>query len=84
MSNVSKAPSLTADGVTFNVLVEYKFHDCLVSPEALSNLSQLVGKELDLIATYKAYETKIAGVARRLVMAGVAGSPILLGPLNFR
>lgn len=84
MSNVSKAPGLTSDGVTFNVLVEYKFHDCLVSPEALSNLSQLVGKELDLLETYKAYETKIAGVARRLVMAGVTGSPILLSPQNFR
>lgn len=84
MSNVLKAPALTSDGVTFSVLVEYKFHECLVSPEALSNLSQSIGKELDLIATYSAYEAKITGVARRLVMAGVNSTPILLGPQNFR
>jgi hypothetical protein len=84
MSNVLKAPALTGDGVAFSVLVEYKFHECLVSPEALSNLSQSVDKELDLIATYSAYEAKITGVARRLVMAGVNSTPILLGPQNFR
>jgi hypothetical protein len=84
MSNVAQTPALTSDGVTFSVMVEYKLHDCLVSPEALSNLSQSTGKELDLIATFDAYAAKINGVARRLVMAGVTTSPILLGPQNFR
>jgi hypothetical protein len=84
MNNASKAPSLTADGVAFSVWVDYKCHDCLVSPEALSNLGQMGDKELDLIATYTAYESKIAGVARRLVAAGVAGTPVLVGPQYFR
>lgn len=84
MSNVPKAPGLADEGVTFTVLAEYKFHDCPVSPEALSNLSQLVGKELDSIATFKAYEARITGVAQRLALAGIAGSPVLVGPLNFR
>jgi len=84
MDNAAKAPSLTADGVAFTVWVDYKSHDCLVSPDALSNLGQMGDKELDLMATYTAYETKIAGVARRLVAAGVAGSPIFLGPRYFK
>jgi hypothetical protein len=84
MNTISKTPILTDDGVTFSVMVEYKLHDCLVSPEALGNLSQSVATDLDLIATYGAYEAKINGVARRLVMAGVTTSPILLGPKNFQ
>jgi len=84
MDNAAKAPSLTADGVAFTVWVDYKSHDCLVSPDALSNLGQMGDKELDLMATYTAYETKIAGVARRLVAAGVVGSPIFLGPRYFK
>ena len=84
MNNFFTPPCLTSDGVTFTVTVEYKFHDCLVSQEALYNLCQSDDKKLDLIATYCAYEAKIQGVARRLVTAGITGSPILLGPQNFR
>lgn len=84
MSNFLKSPCLTGDGVTFTVTVEYKEHDCVVSQEALSNLCQSADKALDLIATYEAYEKKINGVARRMVMAGITSSPIQLGPQNFR
>jgi hypothetical protein len=84
MSNSITAPCLTGDGVTFTVTVEYQSHNCLVSQEALTNLCQSDDKKLDLIATYQAYEAKIHGVARRLVTAGITGSPIMLGPQNFR
>jgi hypothetical protein len=84
MNNYHKPLGLTADGVAFSVTVEYKLHDCVVSQEALSDLCQSDDKELDMMATYGAYEARINGVARRLVMAGITGFPILLRSQNFR
>ncbi|MFI4939534.1 MAG: DUF1488 family protein [Burkholderiales bacterium] len=84
MNNITISPCLTSDGVTFTVTVDYKAHDCVISQEALSSLCQSADKKLDLIATYQAYEAKIQGIARRLVTAGITGSPIMLGPHNFR
>ena len=84
MNNTSNGPVLTSDGITFGVMVDYKWHACLLSTDALTNLNQLSVIDRDPMATYDAYETKIAGVARRLVTAGVLTSPIILGPKNFR
>lgn len=83
MSNSSTSPCLKDGGVTFTVTVEYKTHECLVSEEALSGLSQLSDTKLDSLSTYRAFEAKINGVARRLITAGITGSPILLGTRNF-
>lgn len=83
MSNNVKAPCLTSAGVEFTVTVDYKIHDCMVSSEALSSLCHSVDKNLDLLATYGAFAAKINGVARRMVMAGVNGSPLLLAAQNF-
>ena len=78
MPKASPAPRLTRNGVTFTVTVEFKEHKCLVSPETLIDLCKSQDPQLDLIATYLAYEGRIKGVARRLIAAGVPGSPVRL------
>lgn len=78
MPKSTPAPRLTRNGVAFTVTVEFKEHKCLISPETLIKLCQSQDPQLDLIATYRAYEGRIRGVARRLIAAGVAGSPMRL------
>ena len=57
-------------------------HPCLVSKEALFELSRQ-DPNLDMLKAYKAYESKIQGIARRLVTAGVPGSPLVLQSKHF-
>ena len=78
MSHALAEPRVISDGVTFTVVVEFKDYDCLVSTDALSDLSRSQDPKLDLIKVYKAYEAKIQGIARRLVTAGVTGTPLVL------
>lgn len=78
MPKSSPVPRLTRNGVTFTVTVEFREYKCLVSPETLIELCKSQDPQLDLIATYRAYEGRIRGVARRLIAAGVAGSPVRL------
>jgi hypothetical protein len=81
---ISSQPHLVHDGVAFTVYVDYVKRDCLISSEALAQLSELGAGEADPMQTYCAYEANINGVARRLVAAGVAGTPVELGVRNFR
>ncbi len=83
MSHTLAEPRATSDGVTFTVAVEFKDYECLVSTEALSDLSRSQDPQLDLLKAYKAYEAKIQGIARRLVTAGVTGTPLVLQPKHF-
>ncbi len=83
MSNIAKPPHLTSDGVTFSVIVEYQERECVISQDVLSNLSRSADKNLDLLATFSAYEAKITGVARRMAKAGVTTSPMVLANQNF-
>lgn len=76
-------PQLTQDGVAFTVCVDFVNRDCIISSEALSGLSQLNPGKPDLMRTFFAFEAKINGVARRLVAAGVPGTPLQLGKQNF-
>lgn len=78
MPKSSPAPRLTRNGVTFTVTVEFKDYKCLVPQDTLIKLCKSQDPQLDLIATYRAYEGKIRGVARRLIAAGVAGTPMRL------
>lgn len=69
----------TSEGVAFTVQVEYVEHECLITEDALKKLSALGksdGAEVDSLAIFEAYEAKINGIARRLVAAGVKGSPL--------
>jgi hypothetical protein len=83
MSNLDTTAELTENGVTFTVTVDYQRRACLVPTEVLSSLSRSADKNLDLLATYDAYHAKIQGVARRMVAAGVEGTPVLLTSRNF-
>lgn len=74
-------PHLVQTGVAFTVSVEYVKHDCIVSKDALTTLSP---GQADLMQTFFAYEANINGIARRLIAAGVAGTPLQLGIRNFK
>lgn len=70
-------------GVAFTVSVDFINHDCVVLSDALSKLSEMGGGQADPMQTYRAYEANINGVARRMVAAGVPGTPLRLSAKNF-
>lgn len=78
-------PSLSKEGVIFTVVVDFTRHECLVTPQALYKLSAFKSEdqEVDIMAIFRAYEANINGIARRLVAAGVAGSPLVMRPETF-
>ena len=71
------------EGVTFTVEVGFTDRECVVSKNALAHLQRLKGGQLDLLETYRTFEDQIHSVARRLVVAGVSGSPLVLGAAYF-
>jgi hypothetical protein len=46
-------------------------------------LRRLKGGQLDLMETYRAFEDQIHSVARRLVVAGVSGAPLMVSASYF-
>lgn len=80
---ISSQPHLVDNGVAFTVYVDYVKHNCVISADALTKLSELGAGEADLIQTYCAYEANINGIARRLVTAGVPNTPLCLDVRNF-
>lgn len=76
-------PRIAEDGVTFTVEVGFTDRECLISRNALAHLRRLQGGPMDFMATYRAYEDQIHSVARRLVVAGVGGIPLMLGASYF-
>jgi len=46
-------------------------------------LRRLKGGQLEFMEVYRAFEDQIHSVARRLVVAGVSGSPLVLGAAYF-
>lgn len=76
-------PHLVNDGVAFTVDVDYVKHNCVISTDALTKLSEMGAGDADLLQTYSAYEANINGIARRLVAAGVPSSPLWLHARNF-
>lgn len=77
----SSQPHLVQSGVAFTVSVEFIKHDCIVSTDALTTLAP---GQADLMQTFFAYEANINGIARRLIAAGVPGTPLQLGVRNFK
>jgi hypothetical protein len=77
------APRIEEDGVTFTVEVGFTDRECLVSKNALAQLGRANSNQPDPMATYRAFEDQIHSVARRLVVAGVGGSPLVLGAAYF-
>lgn len=83
MNRVTAEPYAGEDGVTFTVEVGFTDRECVVSKNALFRLQRLNGGQLDLLETYRRFEDQIHSVARRLVVAGVSGSPLVLGAAYF-
>jgi hypothetical protein len=83
MIRTAVEPRVGDDGVTFTVEVGFTDRECLVSKNALAHLRRLKGGQLDLMETYRAFEDEIHAVARRLVVAGVGGAPLVLGAAYF-
>lgn len=76
-------PRLEDEGVTFTVEVGFVDRECLISRNALAHLRRLKGGPMDFMQTYRTFEDQIHSVARRLVVAGVSGSPLVLGAAYF-
>ncbi|HYD95333.1 MAG TPA: DUF1488 family protein [Noviherbaspirillum sp.] len=85
MNQQLNQPSLSEQGVTFTVVVDSVKRECLITPQALQKLSALgrEDSEADMLEIFHAYEANISGVARRLVAAGVAGSPLVMSAETF-
>jgi len=83
MEKTAVAAHVSEEGVVFTVEVGFIDRECLVSRNALAYLRRLKGGDSDLLATYRAFEDQIHSVARRLVVAGVSGTPLVLGAAYF-
>ena len=78
-------PRLSDEGVAFTVVVDYAKRDCLLTTQARKQLRAIKSDDpdVDIMGIFKVFEANIAGVARRLVAAGVAASPLVLRPETF-
>ncbi|HJV85932.1 MAG TPA: DUF1488 family protein [Noviherbaspirillum sp.] len=84
MSKTIAEPKVADEGVTFTVEVGFTDRECLVSKNALAHLRRMKGSgQTDFMQTYREFEDQIHSVARRLVVAGVSGSPLILGAAYF-
>jgi hypothetical protein len=84
MTKAVAEPHVAEEGVAFTVEVGFVDRECLISRNALVHLQRIKGGPLlDLMEIYRASEEQIHGVARRLVVAGVSGSPLVLGAAYF-
>lgn len=85
MNQHQSAPRKTNDGILFTVIVDSIKYKCLIKKEALKQLSALANTDtsIDTIEVFLAFESKISGVARRLVAAGVPNKPLILTPSTF-
>jgi hypothetical protein len=83
MRRAAVEPRVAEEGVAFVVEVGFGVHAFFISRNALAHLSRLKGGQLDSLETYRAFEDHIHSVARRHVVAGTVGSPIVLGAASF-
>lgn len=85
MTQPIRSLDLSQEGVTFTVVVDSVKRDCLITAQALHKLREFKSEDpdADIMEIFKAFEAKINGIARRLVAAGVAGSPLIMRPETF-
>lgn len=76
-------PRIADEGVFFTVEVGFTDRECLISKNALAHLRRLKGGQADFLDTYLTFEDQIHSVARRLVVAGIGGAPLILGAAYF-
>jgi hypothetical protein len=84
MSELSSVVKMTKNGIGFSVCVEFVNRDCFISNEALIKLASQMFEVIGPMQTFRELEANITGVARRLVRAGVKGSPLQLTPNTFQ
>lgn len=84
MSQTATEAKLTSAGVVFSVCVEFVTRECFISNEALMKLAAQMFAAIGPMQTFRQLEANITGVARRLVHAGVQGSPLQLTPNTFQ
>ncbi len=83
MEKTAVEPHVLDEGVAFTVEVGFVDRECLVSRNALAYLARMKGGQDDILSTYRTFEDQIHSVARRLVVAGVSGTPLVLGAAYF-
>lgn len=83
MTHSITKPSLSEGGITFTVVVDSVKRECLITPQALYKLSAYKTEDVDIMEIFHNFESNIEGVARRLVAAGVAGTPLVMRPETF-
>lgn len=83
MNKTAIEPQVADEGVKFIVEVGFVDRECVISRNALAHLRRLRGGQQDFMETYRTFEDQIHSVARRLVVAGVSGSPLVLGAAYF-
>lgn len=71
------------EGVAFTVAEGFSSRNCIVLRQALYLLSEDAEPQ-DLVAIYRRNEYRIQQVARRLLNAGQADMPLVIGPWAFR
>jgi len=84
MSQPSTEVKVTNAGVVFSVYVEFVNRECFISNEALIKLASQMFATIGPMQTFRELEPSITGVARRMVHAGVQGSPLQLTPNTFQ
>jgi hypothetical protein len=85
MNHATTQPGLSEEGITFTVVVDSIKRECLITPQALYKLSSLKSDDADtnIMEIFRSFESNIMGIARRLVAAGVAGTPLVMRPETF-
>lgn len=78
MNTVLDRPYETEEGVIFTVIVGFLKRECLIPKQTLSYICRTWGGDMDTMGAFRAYEDTIISVARRMIVAGAANSPIIL------
>lgn len=83
MLNDLASNEIGLDGVAFTVVEGFSCRKCIVLRQALYLLSDDADPQ-DLGAIYRRHEYRIQQVARRMLNAGMAEVPLVIGPWSFR
>lgn len=83
-TTASSEVKATNAGISFSVCVEFVTRECFISNEALVKLASQMVTAIGPMRTFRELEANITGVARRMVRAGVPGTPLLLTPNTFQ
>lgn len=78
MSVVTDRPHVIDEGVCFTVTVGFMKRECLIPRQTLSYISRSLESDEDYMSAFRAHEDTIMSVARRMIVAGAGGSPVVL------